>query len=214
MVQIEVSGKIFISGRLIDLGTDTLVLFDGEDYRYMSLVHIQNIKVDVNNDRDIQIPTDPPGISFEYEKDVMSLRKVLTLAKGEFVEIYVTSGKPLHGYISSIMNNYFVFHSPIYKTMYIAINHLKWLIPYTNRQAPYGLGNQNFPMPAANTSLARTFEVQIEKFKNTIVIFNVGESDNHVGKINNIEEEIIELQTAKDRALMINFHHIKTIHLV
>jgi hypothetical protein len=214
VVRIEVSGKIYISGRLIELGSDTLVLFDGKDYYYMPLVHIQKIEVDDNHERDIEIPADSPSITSEYDNDEMSLRKVLTQAKGEFVEIYVTAGKPLHGYITSIMNNYFVFHSPIYKTMYIAIKHLKWLIPYTNSQPPYGLENQNFPMPVIYTSLARTFEVQIEKFKNKIVIFNVGESTNHIGKINNIEEQIVELQTARDQPIMINLQHIKTLHMV
>ena len=214
VVWIEVSGKIYISGRLVKLGSDTLVLFDGKDYYYMPLVHIQKMKVDDNEKRDIEIPTDTPSITSEYDKDDISLRKVLTQAKGAFVEIYVTAGKPLHGYITSIMNNYFVFHSPIYKTMYIAIKHLKWLIPYTNSQPPYGLENQNFPVPAIHTSLARTFEVQIEKFKNQIVIFNVGESNHHVGKINNIEEQMVELLAARNQSIMINLQHIKTLHLV
>ena len=215
MVQIEISGKKFISGRLIGLGSDTLVLFNGKDYYYMPLVHIQAIKADRDNDSDIEVPIDDLSIgSDEMDKDDMSLRKVLTQAKGMFVEIYVTGGSPLHGYITSIMNNYFVFHSPIYKTMYIAMKHLKWLIPYTDDQRPYGLADVNFPIQGANTSLARTFEVQIEKFKNKIVIFNIGESNNHVGKINNIEEQFLEIHTARDQAVMINLHHIKTLHLV
>ena len=30
-----------------------------------------------------------------------------------------------------------------------------------------------------------------------IVVFNMGESNNHIGKINNIEDQIIEIQTGR-----------------
>ncbi|MEK3887789.1 DUF2642 domain-containing protein [Bacillus sp. FSL K6-3431] len=214
VVQIEVSGKKFINGTIVDIGNDIIVLFNGTDFVYIPLVHIQNLRVDQKNEDEIKSPTESPSIVSEENKDELSLRKVLTQSKGMFVEIYVTSNQPLHGYITSIMNNYFVFHSPIYKTMYITLHHLKWLIPYSNNQRPYDLDNRNFPIQPTNVSLARTFEVQVKKFENEVVVFNIGENNNHIGKINNVEEQIIEIQTARTHPVYLNLHHIKTLHQV
>jgi hypothetical protein len=215
IVQIEVSGKKVINGTIIDLGSDMIVLFNGTDFVYIPLDHIQNLRVDHKNEYDIKYPTMIPSINVKENNEGLTLRKSLTQAKGMFVEIYVTSGQPLHGYITNIMNNYFVFNSPIYKTMYITLNHLKWLIPYSQNQLPFGLtDHHNFPGQPTDVSLAKTFETQVEKFKNEIVVFNIGENNNHIGKINNVEEKIVEIQTARTQPVYLNLHHIKTLHKV
>jgi hypothetical protein len=142
----------------------------------------------------------------------MSLRKVLTSAKGMFTEIYVTSNQPLHGYITSIMNNYFVFYSPVYKTMLISLNHLKWLIPYTYNQRPYSLTNEDFPLKPVPFSLARSFDIQLEKHIGELVIFNIGDNPNLIGKLQSVQDSFIELITARQEAVYLNLSHIKTIH--
>ena len=119
-----------------------IVLFNGTDFVYIPLDHIQSFRVDCDNENDIKDPTEFPSIITEENKEDLSFGEVLTQAKGKYVEIYVTGSQPLHGHITSIMNNYFVFQSPIYKTMYISINHLKWLIPYAQNEKPYGVDNQ------------------------------------------------------------------------
>ena len=214
VVQIEVSGKKLINGTVIDLGSDMIVLFNGTDFVYIPLVHIQSFKVDSDNESDIKAPTEFPSIITGENNENLSFRKVLTQAKGKYVEIYVTGGQPLHGYITSIMNNYFVFQSPVYKTMYISLNHLKWLIPYSQNERPYGLDNHTISLQPDNESLASTFEVQVEKFKNKIVVFNIGGNKSHIGKINKIEEQIVEIQTARTNPIYLNLHHIKTLHQV
>ena len=98
--------------------------------------------------------------------------------------------------------------------MFITIKHLKWLVPYPQNQRPYGLASHNFPIQTSTTQLARTFEVQIEKLKDQIVVFNMGESNNHIGKINNIEDQIIEIQTGRTQPFFLNLQHIKTLHQV
>jgi hypothetical protein len=100
---------------------------------YLPLFHIKNTHINQNSDEDIPSPDESPNLDSDEE---LSLRKVITLAKGVFTEIYVT-GKALHGYIVSIMNNYFIFYSPVYKMMFIPINHLKWLIPYSSDNRPF-----------------------------------------------------------------------------
>ena len=45
IVKVEVSGKKLISGTIIDLGSDMLVLFNGRNYMYIPLEHIQNLEM-------------------------------------------------------------------------------------------------------------------------------------------------------------------------
>lgn len=214
VVQLEVSGKNFLNGTVIDLGTDTIVLFNGTEFMYIPLEHIQNFKVDRDNDDNIEAPTEFPSIIPEEDNEELSFRKVLTLAQGTYVEINVTGGKPLHGYITSIKDNYFVFQSPVYKTMYISLNHLKWLIPYAQNEIPYGLDGAPITLQLNDESLAGTFEGQLEKFKNEIVVFNVGEHKSHIGKITNVEEQIVEIQAARKQSAYVNMNHVKTLHQV
>jgi len=214
VVQIEVSGKKVINGTLIDLGSDVIVLFNGKDFVYIPLNHIQNFKVDYDNENEIVDPIGFPSITTGKNKGNLTFVEVLTQAKGKYIEIYVTGGQPLHGYITGIMNNYFVFQSPVYKTMYISLNHLKWLIPFAQNVGPYGLDNYNAALQPNIDSLASIFEIQVEKFKNEIVIFNTGGSKSFIGKVNKIEDQIVEILTAKANFIYLNLDHIKTVHQV
>ncbi|MBO0587002.1 DUF2642 domain-containing protein [Sporosarcina sp. E16_8] len=214
VVQIEVSGKKIINGTIIDLGSDMIVLFNGTDYIYIPLNHIQNFTVDCDNENEIEDPKGFPSITTGEGKESLSFGEVLTQAKGKHVEIYVTGGQPLHGYITDIMNNYFVFQSAVYKTMYISLNHLKWLIPYAQNEGPYGLDNHNISLQPENDSLASIFEIQVEKFENKIVVFNTGGNKSYIGKVNKIEDQIVEIQTARANFIYLNLDHIKTVHQV
>ena len=55
--------------------------------------------------------------------------------------MHVADHHSLHGYITDIQQNYLSFYSPIYKTMYISTDHVKWLIPYVQTINPYGIAN-------------------------------------------------------------------------
>lgn len=208
-ITLSISGGKMIKGMLIDIGTDILVLYDGTNYLYVPFNHVHNIGILQNSELDILPPTDGPN--FDYDQDI-SYRKILASAKGMFTEIFVTSNQPLHGYVISIMNNYFVFYSPVYKTMLISLNHLKWLIPYTVNQRPYGLTNEDLPFKPVPFSLARTFEKQMEKHEGELVVFNIGDQPNVIGKLMNVQDNIIHLVTARETSVYLNFHHIKTLH--
>lgn len=214
VVQIEVSGKKLINGTVIDLGSDMIVLYNGTDFVYIPLDHIHSFKVDCDNENDLKAPTEPPSIITEENKVDLSFGEVLTQAKSKSVEIYVAGSQPLHGHITSIRNNYFVFQSPVYKTMYISLNHLKWLIPYAQNERPYGLENQTVTLQPNNDSLASNFEAQVETFKNKIVVFNTNGNKSFIGKINNVEDQMVEIQTARKKVIYMNIHHVKTIHQV
>ena len=61
--------------------------------------------------------------------------------------------------------------------MFISMNHVKWLIPYPPNTTPYSLNNQNLPLKPVSTPLARSFEEQLKKLENQLVIIDGG--DNH-----------------------------------
>jgi hypothetical protein len=212
-IKLELSGNKPISGILIDIGSDLWVIYNGYDYLYIPAVHIQNWKFPKKEEIDEIITLSDDQSPIFNPNEEISLRKTLTAAKGIFTEIFVTSKQAIHGYIISIMNNYFVFYSPIYKTMFISLNHLKWLIPYTNNQRPYGLSNANLPVNPSNITFARSFEVQIEKLIGTLIVFNIGENDHYMGKVMGIKNNFVELLTAKGDPVYLNLQHIKTVHM-
>jgi hypothetical protein len=211
-IKLELSGKKSISGLLCDIGSDLWVIFNGHDYLYIPAIHIQNWEFMKQYEIEEITFSDEPMPIYNHNEEI-SLRKTLTAAKGIFSEIFVTSNQSLHGYIISIMNNYFVFYSPIYKTMFISLNHLKWLIPYTNNQRPYGLSNANLPVNPSNLTFARSFEVQIDKLTGELVVFNIGETESVIGKIQSIKNNFVELIRAKEDPIYINLQHIKTVHM-
>lgn len=214
VIRVEVSGKKIMNGTLIDVGSDMIVLFNEGDFVYISLDHVRNFGVDRDNENVVQAPTELPSIVAEESKEDLSFEEVLTQAKGRLVEIYVTGNQSLHGTIIGIMKNYLVFQSPVYKTMYISLAHIKWLIPYPQSHKLYGLENDSVTTPPNNETFARTLEVQVEKFKNKIVVLNVGDPKSYIGKINNVEEQIVEFQSARTSSVYLNLQHIKTIHEV
>jgi hypothetical protein len=210
-VMIELTGKKTINGYLIEVGSEVMIVYNGDDYIYISTSHIKNMAV-VSKDT---IGIDEPSVSPQLEQeDQLSLRKILTTAKGVFLEIYTTGNQSIHGYITGIMNNYFAFYSPVYKTMYISLQHLKWLIPYSTNLSPYRLSKENLPVnPSNSITLARSFEVQLEKLSGHLVVLNLGVQEEMIGKIERVSDNIMELITAKGESTYLNMQHIQTVHL-
>ncbi|WP_391120544.1 DUF2642 domain-containing protein [Psychrobacillus sp. L3] len=213
IVQIEVSGKKQINGTVIDLGSDIMVLFNGQDFMYIPINHVQSFRVGRNNEYDIQDPTEFPSIIADDNSQELSIKEVLNQAKGNYVELFVTNDKPLHGYIKQTMSNYFEFFSPIYKTMYISMNHLKWLIPYSQNESPYGIGDKKL-LQISNDSLSSTFEAQVENLIDKIVVLNIGSNNSKIGKIKDVHEQIVEIQPARTHSIYVNLDHIQTLHQV
>lgn len=214
IVKVEVLGKKLISGTIIELGSDMLVLFNGTNFMYIPLEHIQKIETNQNNEENIQGPTEEPSIKALEKQQDLTFKETLEIAIGRYVEIYVTDNQPLHGQITSVQDDYFVFYSPIYKTMYIPIAHLKWIIPYVQNESLYGINEKNKIVGSNSGVLANTFKKQIGNFIHRIVVLNIGGIKSHNGKINNIDEQIMEIQKARTDALYLNINHIKTLHLV
>ncbi|MBW3110360.1 DUF2642 domain-containing protein [Bacillus sp. MCCB 382] len=210
-VIIEMTGKKTINGYLIEVGNEVLIVYNGYDYIYISTSHIKNLSVVSKEAIGIDEPKDSPQLE---QEDQLSLRKILTTAKGVFLEIYTMGNQPIHGYITGIMNNYFSFYSPVYKTMYISLQHLKWLIPYSTNLSPFRLAKENLPVnPSTAVTLARSFEVQIEKLTGHLVVLNLGVNEELIGKIEKVDGNIMEIITARGESLYLNMQHIQTVHL-
>ncbi|MCM3729867.1 DUF2642 domain-containing protein [Neobacillus cucumis] len=212
-IEVEISGGTFHKGTLVDSGLDIIVVFDGKNqhFLYIPFIHVQKLK-EISFDDEGYYYSPPPS-ERPIEAEVISFRKALTIAKGLFVQVYVTGNKPIHGYVTSIMNDYFVFHSPLYKAMFISMNHVKFVIPYPPNTTPYSLDNQKLQLNPPSTSLARSFEEQLKKVENQLVILDGGEHSEKIGLIQKVRNNKMMLITAEGEPVYRNLEHIKTIQL-
>lgn len=211
-IEVEISRDIFLKGTLLDSGLDIIVMYDDKNqhFLYIPIVHVQRLKETILDKED---PSYQPPSERPIETDLISFRKALMIAKGLFVQVYVTGNKSIHGYLTSIMNDYFVFHSPVYKTMFIAMKHVKWLIPYPPNATPYSLNNEDLPLMPVSTPLARSFDEQLKKFENQLVIIDGGENTEQIGLLQKVRNNKVILITAEREMVYRNIEHIKTIQL-
>ncbi|MDR7080507.1 ribosome maturation factor RimP [Neobacillus niacini] len=211
-IEVELSGGNFHKGILLDSGLDIIVIYDGKNHSflYIPFNHVQKLKETSLEEEDLynNPPTEKP-----IETDVISFRKALTVAKGLFTQVYVTGNKSIHGYLTSIMNDYFVFHSPVYKTIFISMNHVKWLIPYSANTTPYSLDKENLPLVPISTPLARSFDEQLKRMENQLVIIDGGDHTEKIGVLQKIRNNKITLITAEGERIYRNVEHLKTIQL-
>ena len=210
-VTIEISERIEFSGRLIDAGLDILVIYN-KQYFYIPFGHIHRIKVDTEGFYDWEANFQPKQ-PIPTNSETISFRKTLMNAKGAFVSLYISGEKTIHGYVTSVMNDYFVFYSPAYKVMYISMNHLKWLIPYSKNTSPYLLNHLSLPTNPTSTPLARTFTEQCKRLENQIVIFDNGDHPEKIGLLKKVYDSQLILINADGESICWNFQHIKTLQL-
>jgi hypothetical protein len=209
VIEINVIGDKTHIGVMVDSGQDIVVLYNGVHFIYIPFAHVQNITPSPqSNPADYP---DPPEHPIDSDKEI-SYRKMLMNSKGVFSEIYVSGNQSIHGYITHIMTNYFQFYSPVYRTMFIPLFHLKWLIPYNSNQTPYLLEKKFLPVHPSDLPLSRSFEEQLKKLEGKMVVFDLGGSASKIGHLNKLENNIAELVTAEGKRLFTNIQHIKTVH--
>lgn len=212
-VELEISGKTAFFGILIDAGLDILVLFDGQDYHYIPMLHLHNIREREMKYYDDGTPQPSETMPFLQETEEISYRKILTNAKGQFLEVFVTGNKSIHGYITSVLNDYIVFYSPVYKNLFISMQHLKRLTPYSKQLTPYILSNKELPVVPAAIPLARSFDEQLKKYENQLLVFDLGDHPNKVGVLKGISNSIVELINAQGHKTYWKLNHLKTMHI-
>jgi hypothetical protein len=207
VIEIELSSKKTIIGKLVEYGSNILVVFNGQKFIYIPFLHINLIRQCDSKDTEFTVVAGNTPI--DKESDKLSLTRILNNAKGIFVEIYISGNQSVYGYITNIRNDYFVFYSPAYKTIYIPIEHLKWLIPYLD-QSPYDLKSESLVIPL-EIELADTFEEQIKKLEGEVVLFDLGKDPNKIGLIKNIEQNTVELVSGNGQIHYLNITHIKSL---
>lgn len=217
IVNIEISGGKLINGALIDSSSEIVVVYNGQKFVYIPTEHIKTFHIDLDNEDNIQQPTETPSIGSQMSSNnEMTLMQILTQAKGKNVEIFVTSNLSLHGTITDIMKDYFVFESPVYKTIFISSRHLKWLIPYTDNQLLYDLTREKLINQTTkdHSSYAGNFSSHVEQLRNKLVVLNLGEKVTDIGKIKNVNSNMLEILLADSKIAFSNISHIKTIQVV
>ncbi|HTG68988.1 MAG TPA: hypothetical protein VL921_06980 [Candidatus Udaeobacter sp.] len=210
-VELEISGKTApIRGKLIEFGQDILVLHNGTQFLYIPLIHLQQLRISTREEEDkVEIPEMP----FEPYNEPISYRKMLMNAKGMFSEIYITGNQSIHGYLTTVMNDFFVFYSPVYHTIIVSLNHMKYLIPYNPNVTPYTLTPEQFPLKPSPITLARTLDQQLRKLIGEFVVLDLGEKSNKIGVLKSVDQSMIELATASGNAVFLHFDHVKTVHI-
>lgn len=206
-VELGITGNVELIGVLIDYGLDVIVIFDGFDYVYFPSGHLRFIRL-VTNVSQISEPT-YDRIDLENS---LSFRGILHESKGMFVKLFVSGNQAIHGYVTNVLTDYFIFFSPVYKTMLIPLFHLKWLIPYPQNQTPYSLSKKTLTANPAVFKMARTFEEQLKKMGERIVVFDLGSNPDKIGLIKNIQNNVVELISANQKPIYWNLQHIKTAH--
>lgn len=209
-VELEVSGcKSLIHGEFIDMGSDVLVLYSNSRYIYTPIHHLQHLRL--NEEWENSSTESRPDSKMDLTN--ISYRKMLMNSRGVFTEIYLGGAHSLHGYVTSIMNDYFVYHSPMHQTVYIPVNHVKYLIPYPPNLTPYSLGQEHFPVQPSVIALSRTIDQQLKKFQGQLVVFDLGEDPLKKGLLKSVNEKTIQLVLAGGDDIYLHMDHIKSIHL-
>lgn len=209
-VDVAISGNHRLTGRFADAGLDLIILQQEQRFYYIPLIHIQSLQEARTSTAESVYAMPEPFLG----TDGFSFRKLLNHAKGRFVEIFIAGNKSFHGYFTSIMNDYFVFYSPVYKAMYVSMNHLKWLIPYPSESAPYTLPPSSLLSGSIPVPLSRTFAEQCKKLEGSLVILDLGEHCEKTGLIGSVDQQMAELIQADGKVVLWNLHHLKTITLV
>lgn len=209
-VDVFISGNTFFQGMLIDSGKDILVLSNEERFVYIPLLHVHRMNSSrVVNDNFSELNE----TSLAKDGETISYRTILTNAKGLFTEIYVTGNVSLHGYIIGVRQDYFVFYSPVYKTILISLHHLKWLIPYSLKTSPYTLSKEKLPIIPSNAPFLRSFEDHLKKWEGELVVFDLGEDPAKVGVVKKVNNAIIDLVIANGETVYLKLSHIKSAHI-
>lgn len=211
-IEVEISGGSFHKGNLVDSGLDIIVIYEGgnNSFLYIPFVHIQRLKEisKMEENTSYVAPSVKP-----IEAEAISYRKTLMMAKGLFLKVYMTGNHSIHGYLTNIMSDYIIFHSPAYKTMFISMNHVKYVIPYPPNSSPYSLNKQQLSLNPPQTPFADTFEDQLKKLENQFVILDGGDNPEKIGLLQKVQNNKAILITAEGEKVYWNLEHIKTLHL-
>lgn len=209
IVELELAPKKTLVGRLVEVGSDIAVLFNGHHFLYVPVAHLLSVKRGESTNANSEYLTNQ-STPLEKDTKLLTLKQIVTNASGIFVELFLAGNHTVYGYIKHIKENYIVFDSPAFKTIYIPIPHIKWLIPHLN-QTPYQMktGQQ---LMSSDESFAPTFDEQVKRFIGKIVLFELGKDPQKIGLLTSVENSLLELVSGNGNVIYLNISHLKSMH--
>jgi len=199
------------TGILVDVGDDILVFNSRNRYYYVPVKHLHHLRLNLSDQVTNRSLEENP--IERATGDTISYRKTLFLARGLYVEIHITGVHTLNGYMTSIMNDYLVFFSPIFHTVYVSLEHLKAIVPYPVNMTPYLTDKEHFSVKPSGLTLARTFEQQLKKMEGHMVVLDLGDITGKIGLLRSVDKGMLCLVTAGGDVITWNVQHIKSAHL-
>lgn len=207
-VELAVSGcQQSIQGEIIDIGSDIVVLYGDNRFIYLPIHHLQSMRLLPYQTTAAERPPEP---SFDHHN--IMYRKILMNARGMFSEVSL-GDKTLHGYVTAIMNDYFAFFSPLHRSVYVAVNHVKYIVPYPPNITPFSLSYEHFPIQPSSMSLSRTFEQQLKKIEGEIVTINLEGKPYRAGLLKSMDNNLLQLVEAGGGTVIMHADHVKTVHV-
>lgn len=207
-VELDITGSNRHIGILIDVGTDVVVIYDGDNYLYVPGGHIRNVRLSPISIHNLQ--------ESEYEhvqsENDLTYHKILLESQGMLCKISLSKTFALFGYVTHVHQDYFVFSSPVHHTLFIPNFHLKWLIPYPDIVTPFTLPQNSHQTQPSPVKQARTFEEHMKRMIGSIVAFDLGTNPEMVGYLQNVRNQTAELVSANQKRYYWHLHHIKTAH--
>ncbi|CAM4452792.1 DUF2642 domain-containing protein [Paenibacillus phoenicis] len=212
-IELTISGRPQLdTGFLVDAGDDIVVIFRQERYYYIPTKHIHHFRV-------IPFPEkEHEGTLYENPLEwaageSISFRKTLFNARGVFMEVYMTGVHTLSGYLTSVMNDYLVFYSTVFHTVYVPLDHVKLIMPYPANKPPFSLENERLGVKPTGLTLARTFEQQLKKMEGSLAVLDHGEAPDKFGIVQSVDRGLLYLVLADGESVIWNIQHIKSVHL-
>ncbi|UKS29178.1 DUF2642 domain-containing protein [Paenibacillus sp. HWE-109] len=207
LVHIELLGDRDKMGYLVDAGPDVFVIYMDKKYVYVPSAHVKTIKLNTEDKTNTDTAPDPIN-----QTGAITFILVLHNAIDKFVEIYISDHQSIHGYVKAIAQDYLVFYSQFYKTMYIPLDHLKWITPFESDQTPYSLDQKHLSKEVIEGSvnaLPPTFEQLMKGLEGEMVGIDSGLKANKIGLLQTINNSFVELITAEELKFHYNLQHIK-----
>lgn len=209
-INMELSGAKQ-EGILVDYGLDMAVLYNGENYSYIPVSHIRNLRLSIIVDS-LDLPNPLVG-PINFNTGTISYREILDNAKELFIEISVIGNQLIYGYITEIFEDYFVFFSPVYKTILIPLDHLKWLSLLNRGQTYYTLSKQEISKEPNLFKPASTFKEQLNQLIGNIIIVDMGNTPYKSGLLKDVTSEFIKLITADEESVFFSIKHVQLVQL-
>lgn len=211
-IELTISGRPQLDiGLLVDAGDDIVVIFRQDRYYYIPTKHIHHFRIIPSPEKEEETLYENP-LEWAVGESI-SFRKTLFNARGVFMEVYMTGIHTLSGYLTSIMNDYLVFYSTVFHTVYVPLDHVKSIMPYPANKPPYLLKNERLNVKPTGLTLARTFEQQLKKMEGSLAVIDHGETPDKLGLFQSVDQGFLTLVMADGERVVWNIQHIKSVHL-